>query len=71
MFFQPETEKLEEPEYSYSEPEEVEKIEEEEAQEKEEGEEFPLKPQPVPQGSGGSGVLMGPDTEKGLKNHIK
>lgn len=31
--------------------------------------EVPLKPQAVPQGSGGSGVLMGPDTQKGLKKH--
>ncbi|XP_021175784.2 epiphycan isoform X1 [Fundulus heteroclitus] len=49
----------EKPEYNYPEPGEVEKKEEEE-----EEEELPLKPQLVPQGSGGSGVLMGPDTEK-------
>lgn len=39
-------------------------------EEEEEEEELPLKPQLVPQGSGGSGVLMGPDTQKGLKKHI-
>ncbi|XP_077355565.1 uncharacterized protein LOC144003317 isoform X1 [Festucalex cinctus] len=32
--------------------------------EEQEEEEFPLKPQLIPQGSGGSGVLMGPDTQK-------
>ncbi|XP_037552208.1 epiphycan [Nematolebias whitei] len=37
----------------------VEHVEEEE-------EELPLKPQLVPQGSGGSGVLMGPETQKGM-----
>lgn len=37
-------------------------------QEQEEDEEEPLKPQLTPQGSGGSGVLMGPDTQKGLEN---
>lgn len=37
-------------------------------QEQEEDEEEPLKPQLSPQGSGGSGVLMGPDTQKGLEN---
>lgn len=40
----------------------VEHVEEEE-------EELPLKPQLVPQGSGGSGVLMGPETQKGLKKY--
>lgn len=42
---------------------------EEQEQEEEEEEETPLKPQLIPQGSGGSGVLMGPDTQKGLKKH--
>ncbi|XP_077399692.1 epiphycan [Vanacampus margaritifer] len=32
--------------------------------EEQEEEELPLKPQLIPQGSGGSGVLMGPDTQK-------
>uniref|UniRef100_A0A3Q4MFW9 Epiphycan n=1 Tax=Neolamprologus brichardi TaxID=32507 RepID=A0A3Q4MFW9_NEOBR len=31
-----------------------------------EEEELPLKPQLVPQSSGGSGILMGPDTQKGM-----
>ncbi|KAK5611997.1 hypothetical protein CRENBAI_003265 [Crenichthys baileyi] len=56
---EPDIEKLEETENNYPKPE-VEKIE----QEEEEEEELPLKPQTVPQGSGGSGVLMGPDTQK-------
>lgn len=30
---------------------------------------MPLKLQLLPQGSGGSGVLMGPDTQKGLETH--
>lgn len=42
---------------------------EEQEQEEEEEEEMPLKPQFIPQGSGGSGVLMGPNTQKGLKKH--
>uniref|UniRef100_A0A3Q1HT85 Epiphycan n=1 Tax=Acanthochromis polyacanthus TaxID=80966 RepID=A0A3Q1HT85_9TELE len=46
------------PDYTYPEKE----VEEEE--EEEEEQELPLKPQLVPQGSGGSGVLMGPDTQK-------
>uniref|UniRef100_A0A4W6E3X2 Epiphycan n=1 Tax=Lates calcarifer TaxID=8187 RepID=A0A4W6E3X2_LATCA len=37
-----------------------------EEHEEEEEEELPLKPQLIPQGSGGSGVLMGPDTQKGM-----
>lgn len=41
---------------------------EEQIQEEEE-EEMPLKLQLLPQGSGGSGVLMGPDTQKGLEKH--
>lgn len=40
-------------------------------QHEEEDEELPLKPQLVPQGSGGSGILMGPDTQKGLKKAQK
>ncbi|XP_029351345.1 epiphycan isoform X2 [Echeneis naucrates] len=49
------------PDYSYPVPEaSMEEVEGEE----EEEEELPLKPQLIPQGSGGSGVLMGPDTQK-------
>lgn len=64
------------PDYNYPAPEEEEEaqVEEgEEEQEQEEGqeEEQPLKPQLIPQGSGGSGVLMGPDTQKGLKQHTE
>lgn len=55
------------PDYSYPVPEAS--LEEQEEEEEEEAE-LPLKPQLIPQGSGGSGVLMGPDTQKGLKNHI-
>ncbi|XP_015256376.1 PREDICTED: uncharacterized protein LOC107101828 [Cyprinodon variegatus] len=55
-----------EPEYKYPESA-VENTEGEETQEKEEG--FPLTSQPVPQGSGGSGLLMGPDTEKEVELH--
>uniref|UniRef100_A0A3B3U3C0 Epiphycan n=1 Tax=Poecilia latipinna TaxID=48699 RepID=A0A3B3U3C0_9TELE len=61
FFFQPENEKPDRSDYNYPEPEVVA-----EEKEEEEEEELPLKPQAVPQGSGGSGVLMGPDTEKGL-----
>ncbi|XP_065807564.1 epiphycan isoform X3 [Labrus bergylta] len=51
------------PDYNYPVPEaSIEEQEEEEAEE----EEMPLKPQLVPQGSGGSGVLMGPDTQKDM-----
>uniref|UniRef100_A0A3B3BIR8 Epiphycan n=1 Tax=Oryzias melastigma TaxID=30732 RepID=A0A3B3BIR8_ORYME len=39
---------------------------EEEKPEEEEEEELVLKPQAIPQGSGGSGVLMGPETHKGM-----
>ncbi|XP_051911907.1 epiphycan isoform X2 [Hippocampus zosterae] len=46
------------PDYNYPMPEAS--LEEQE----EEEEELPLKPQLIPQGSGGSGVLMGPDTQK-------
>lgn len=63
FFFQPEIEEPDRSDYNYPEPEA-----EAEEKEEEEEEELPLKPQAVPQGSGGSGVLMGPDTEKGLKN---
>lgn len=41
---------------------------EEEKPEEGEEEELTLRPQPIPQGSGGSGALMGPETQKGLKN---
>ncbi|CAJ1054739.1 epiphycan isoform X2 [Xyrichtys novacula] len=63
------------PDYNYQvpeasmeeqEPEEEEEEEQEEVEEEEQEEEMPLKPQLVPQGSGGSGVLMGPDTQKGM-----
>ncbi|KAG7225693.1 hypothetical protein INR49_012279 [Caranx melampygus] len=47
------------PDYNYPVPEAS--LEE---QEGEEEEELPLTPQLIPQGSGGSGVLMGPDTQK-------
>ncbi|XP_018541158.1 LOW QUALITY PROTEIN: epiphycan [Lates calcarifer] len=47
------------PDYNYPVPE----VSLEEHEEEEE-EELPLKPQLIPQGSGGSGVLMGPDTQK-------
>ncbi|XP_007564130.1 epiphycan isoform X1 [Poecilia formosa] len=56
---EPENEKPDRSDYNYPEPEVVA-----EEKEEEEEEELPLKPQAVPQGSGGSGVLMGPDTEK-------
>ncbi|XP_035502432.1 epiphycan isoform X1 [Scophthalmus maximus] len=49
------------PDYSYPVPEAS--LEEQEEEEEEEAE-LPLKPQLIPQGSGGSGVLMGPDTQK-------
>ncbi|XP_041833609.1 epiphycan isoform X2 [Melanotaenia boesemani] len=52
------------PHYNYPEPGEEELEEEEEQEEGEE--EQPLKAQLVPQGSGGSGLLMGPDTQKGM-----
>lgn len=45
-------------------PIEVETLSTELEAEEEEEEEVPLKPQLTPQGSGGSGVLMGPDTQK-------
>jgi len=58
------------PDYNYPVPEasmeeeEEEEEEQEEEQEEEEEQEVPLKPQLIPQGSGGSGVLMGPNTQK-------
>ncbi|XP_074553937.1 epiphycan isoform X3 [Halichoeres trimaculatus] len=58
------------PDYNYAVPEasmeEEEQEEEEEEEVEEQEEEMPLTPQLVPQGSGGSGVLMGPDTQKGM-----
>lgn len=56
------------PDYSYPVPE-ASLEEQEQQEEEEEEEEMPLKPQLTPQGSGGSGVLMGPDTQKGLEKH--
>ncbi|XP_053718647.1 uncharacterized protein LOC128757409 isoform X1 [Synchiropus splendidus] len=50
------------PDYHYPIPEAS--LEEQEGLEEEEEEEMPMMPQLVPQGSGGSGVLMGPDTQK-------
>uniref|UniRef100_A0A8D2ZKT8 Epiphycan n=1 Tax=Scophthalmus maximus TaxID=52904 RepID=A0A8D2ZKT8_SCOMX len=41
-------------------------IDDPQEEEEEEEAELPLKPQLIPQGSGGSGVLMGPDTQKGM-----
>uniref|UniRef100_A0A8C5GYH4 LRRNT domain-containing protein n=1 Tax=Gouania willdenowi TaxID=441366 RepID=A0A8C5GYH4_GOUWI len=55
-----EIETLAPPDYNYPGPEASLEAE------KEEEEEMPLTPQLVPQGSGGSGVLMGPDTQKGM-----
>ncbi|KAM9845644.1 epiphycan [Aulostomus maculatus] len=53
------------PDYQYPLPEaSLEEQEGQEEEEEEEAEELPLKPQLIPQGSGGSGVLMGPDTQK-------
>uniref|UniRef100_A0A3Q3LXM5 Epiphycan n=1 Tax=Mastacembelus armatus TaxID=205130 RepID=A0A3Q3LXM5_9TELE len=56
------------PDYPYPVPEGS--LEEHEEEEKEEVEELPLKPQLIPQGSGGSGVLMGPDTQKEVELHL-
>lgn len=53
------------PDYSFSVPE---ALLEEQQEEEDEEEEIHLRPQLIPQGSGGSGVLMGPDTQKGLEN---
>lgn len=55
------------PDHSYSVPEAS--LEEQQEEEEEEEEEIHLRPQLIPQGSGGSGVLMGPDTQKGLEKH--
>lgn len=56
------------PDYSYSVPEaSLEEQQQEEGEDEEE--EIHLRPQLIPQGSGGSGVLMGPDTQKGLERH--
>lgn len=52
------------PDYSYP---EASLEEEQEVLEHEE--EMPLKPQHAPQGSGDSGVLMGPGTQKGQNEH--
>lgn len=51
--------------YSYSVPEAL--LEEQQPEEEEDEEEIHSRPQLTPQGSGGSGVLMGPDTQKGLE----
>ncbi|KAF1372299.1 hypothetical protein PFLUV_G00263820 [Perca fluviatilis] len=53
------------PDYNYPVPE-ASLEEQVEQEEEEEEEELPLTPQLTPQGSGGSGVLMGPDTQKGM-----
>ncbi|XP_062238961.1 epiphycan isoform X2 [Platichthys flesus] len=50
------------PDYNYAVPEAS--LEEQTEEEEEEEKELPLTPQLIPQGSGGSGVLMGPDTQK-------
>ena len=56
------------PDHSYGVPEaSLEEEEEERGHE----EELPLKPQHVPQGSGDSGVLMGPNTQKGQNEHMQ
>uniref|UniRef100_A0A3Q3JCL1 LRRNT domain-containing protein n=1 Tax=Monopterus albus TaxID=43700 RepID=A0A3Q3JCL1_MONAL len=52
------------PDYNYPVPEAS--LEEQEEEEEEKENDLPLKPQLIPQGSGGSGVLMGPDTQKGM-----
>ncbi|XP_053271280.1 epiphycan [Pleuronectes platessa] len=51
------------PDYNYAVPE-ASLEEQTEEEEEEEEKELPLTPQLIPQGSGGSGVLMGPDTQK-------
>lgn len=56
------------PDYSYSVPE-ASLEEQQQEEEEDEEEEIHLRPQLIPQGSGGSGVLMGPDTQKGLEKH--
>nr|XP_033471049.1 epiphycan [Epinephelus lanceolatus] len=50
------------PDYNYPVPEAS--LEEQVEEEEEVEEELPLTPQLIPQGSGGSGVLMGPETQK-------
>lgn len=55
------------PAHSYSVPEAS--LEDQQEEEEDEEEEIHLRPQLIPQGSGGSGVLMGPDTQKGLEKH--
>lgn len=56
------------PDHSYSVPQ---ALLEEQPQEEEEDEEEKshFRPELIPQGSGGSGALMGPDTQKGLEKH--
>lgn len=56
------------PDYSYS-VSEASLEEQQQEEEEDEVEEIHLRPQLIPQGSGGSGVLMGPDTQKGLEKH--
>ncbi|XP_023263964.1 epiphycan isoform X1 [Seriola lalandi dorsalis] len=55
------------PDYNYPVPEAS--LEEQEGEEEEE--EVPLTPQLIPQGSGGSGVLMGPDTQKEVELRLR
>lgn len=57
------------PDYSYPVPE-ASLEEQQQEQEEDEEEEIHLRPQLTPQGSGGSGILMGPETQKGLEKHI-
>lgn len=56
------------PDYSYPVPE-ASLEEQQQEQEEDEEEEIHLRPQLTPQGSGGSGILMGPETQKGLEKH--
>ncbi|XP_029681691.1 epiphycan isoform X4 [Takifugu rubripes] len=53
------------PDYSYPVPE-ASLEEQQQEQEEDEEEEIHLRPQLTPQGSGGSGILMGPETQKGM-----
>jgi len=55
------------PPTDYNYPVAEDSLEEIKQEEEEEEEELPLRPQHVSHGSGGSGVLMGPETQKGLK----
>ncbi|KAM4569279.1 epiphycan isoform 1-T1 [Odontesthes bonariensis] len=57
-------EEIEMPPTDYNYPVAEDSLEEIKQEEEEEEEELPLRPQLVPQGSGGSGVLMGPETQK-------